>query len=482
MTTRTSIQRRLVALTMLTSTAVLILTGAALIIYDAVSFRRTLVAALNTRAAILAVNSSAALDFDNPEDASQVLAALKTDPHAVAAALYDARGRLFASYPEVPPSGAIPATPLATGARFEENSLVVFQPILDQGRKLGTICLRSDLRVLRARQRIYVLVVLLAIIGSMGVAFALSSWLQRSITRPIQALALAARRVSEDKDYSIRAEVTSLDELGVLTNAFNEMLNEIQRRDLEIRQLNTDLERRVAIRTAELEATNRELEAFTYSVSHDLRAPVRHVAGFADLLEKKAHAVLDDIGRRYLNNIADSAKRMGNLIDDLLMFSRMARSELQATRVSLDKLLGEVIRELEPELKGRKVDWQIGALPTVQADPAMLRLVLTNLVSNAVKYTSPRPEARIEIRAEEQDGETVVSVRDNGVGFDMEYLPKLFGVFQRLHAAEEFEGTGIGLANVRRIVYRHGGRTWAEGQVDHGATFYFSLPELAEAA
>jgi light-regulated signal transduction histidine kinase (bacteriophytochrome) len=260
------------------------------------------------------------------------------------------------------------------------------------------------------------------------------------------------------------------------------MLHEIQRRDLEIRQLNSDLERRVAGRTAELEATNRELEAFTYSVSHDLRAPVRHVAGFCELLEKRSSATMDDIGRRYLGNIADAAKRMGALIDDLLLFSRMGRSELQSSRVSLESLLAEVIRELEPETQGRNVVWKIGSLPEVQADPSMLRVVLTNLVANALKYTGPRPEARIEIGAEVRDSEIVVSVRDNGVGFDMAYHSKLFGVFQRLHSAEEFEGTGIGLANVRRIVHRHGGKTWAEGQVDHGATFFFSLPELEEAA
>ena len=484
---RTTIQRRLVTLMMVTSTAVVVLTGVAMILYDSVSFRRNMLAGVGTRAAILSANSTAALTFDNPEDAKHVLAALKSDSHTIAAALYDTEGRVFATYPATPRSGAVPGHAPAPGSRFDRSSAFVAQPVLDEGRVLGTIFIRSDLEVLWARQRMFALVVALATLGSLAVAFALSTWLQRQITKPIRALGETARSVSERKDYSLRATVTSADEVGVLTNAFNDMLHEIERRDLAIRQLNTDLERRVAARTVELEATNRELEAFTYSVSHDLRAPVRHIAGFSDLLEKKAQASLDETGRRYLANIADSAKRMGNLIDDLLMFSRMARSELQATPVPLDKLVGEVIKELEPELRHRTVRWRIGALPMVHADPAMLRLVLTNLVSNAVKYTGPRAEAEIEIGAEHKDGECVVSVRDNGVGFDMAYASKLFGVFQRLHGADEFEGTGIGLANVRRIVHRHGGRTWAEGQVGHGATFYISLPEaspteIAEAA
>jgi signal transduction histidine kinase len=479
---RATIRRKLVTLTMLTSTVALVLAGGAIILYNAKSFRTSLVAGMNTRAAILAANSTAALVFDNPEDAKQVLAALKSDPRTVAAALYDAHGRLFASYPAKPPKDAIPPTPLPEGNLFESSSIVVTQPVMVEGRKLGTISVRSDLRQLWSRQRMDAFVVLLAVLASLGVTFALSTWLQRGITRPIKALGEAARRVSEERDYSVRAEVMSRDEVGVLTQAFNGMLQEIQGRDREIRKLNADLERRVALRTAELESTNRELEAFTYSVSHDLRAPVRHISGFSDLLLRRSGAQLDELGTRYVNNIVESAGRMGNLIDDLLSFSRMGRQELQATTLELDQLVAEVIHDLEPETQGRTIHWQVGELPVVHADPAMLRQVLTNLLSNAVKYSAPRAEARIEVSAEDVAGETIVSVRDNGVGFEMAYVAKLFGVFQRLHGADEFEGTGIGLANVRRIVHRHGGRTWAEGEVDRGATFHFSLPRLAEAA
>jgi signal transduction histidine kinase len=285
------------------------------------------------------------------------------------------------------------------------------------------------------------------------------------------------RRVEQnlrDSRDQLAKEVEERRVLNVeLEHSRDRLAKEVEQR----RVLNVELEKR----SDELQAINQELEAFAYSVSHDLRAPVRHMAGFAELLQKHAGGVLDEKGRRHLGMILESAQRMGQLIDDLLAFSRIGRAETHKTLVSLEQLVQEAVSEVAPETQGRELVWRVGALPLCYGDRSMLRLVLVNLLSNAVKFTRTRPQPEIEIGLTGYDpDQVVVFVRDNGVGFNMKYLNKLFGVFQRLHPQEAFEGTGIGLATVQRIVHRHGGRVWAEGAVDQGATFYFSLPKSKE--
>ena len=279
------------------------------------------------------------------------------------------------------------------------------------------------------------------------------------------------------EEFPIDASISQVDVGG--HKIFTAVIRDITQRkraEEELLRLQGNLERRVHERTADLAAANQELEAFGYSVSHDLRAPLRHVTGFVELLEKHAGPTLDEKGKRYVKTIQEASRRMGSLIDDLLTFSRIGRATLQQTEVDLRTIVDEVILQFADQTVGRRVEWKIGPLPRLLGDNVLLHDVMMNLLGNALKYSRMRDPAVIEIGSREENGEFVCFCRDNGIGFDMKFVDKLFGVFQRLHRAEEFEGTGIGLASVRRIIQRHGGRTWAEGVVNRGATIYFSFP------
>ena len=881
------IQRKLMVIILLTSGAVLLLTCLSFFTYEFLTFRQTMVRQASTIGKIVADNSTAALAFQNTDDAKEILNALKAEPHIVAVGLYDKDGKLFSKYPANLPDTAFPDAPAADGYRFGRSHLDGFQPIAQGGKRVGTLYLRTDLGAIYERFRLYGLIVVLVVAVSFLLAYTLSTILQKQISRPILALAETAKAISERRDYSVRATKLGRDELGLLTDAFNQMLDQIheqnqalrqnevqlqtiienlgeglvvsnpegrllhfnrtalelhgfasldecrrhltefaaifelstidgtilpldqwplarilrgeQLRDLEvrIRRIGSDLRRIfsyggvlvrnpagratiavvtmsditerkrmdevraqlaaivessddaiisktpkgvitswnrgaeklfgysaqeaigqpmlilfppdrageeaeilarigrgenidhvetvrvskdgkrldvsmtispigdnqgrvvgvsqivrditerkleqarvqfralfeslpglflvltpnleiVAVSDAYLQATmtkrealigrglfdifpdnphdstatgvanlrasldrvrqnavpdtmgiqkydvrrpdgsfeerfwspinspvlspdrrleyiihrvedvtdfvrkktlppagdhglrarmeqmeaevfrssqavqsanqqlqaiNAELETFSYSVSHDLRAPLRHIDGFAELLRKHLEPVMDEKGRRYMKTISDSAKRMGQLIDELLVFSRMGRGELHLVDLDQDALVAEVIREGGFQ-KNAAIDWRIASLPHVQADPVLLRQVWFNFIDNAVKYSGKSPSPRIDIdcRIDPATGGREFFVRDNGAGFDMQYADKLFGVFQRLHSTAEFEGNGIGLANVRRIVQRHGGRTWAEGRVGEGAVFYFSLPAVKPAS
>jgi PAS domain S-box-containing protein len=883
----TPIRRKLIVIILLTSGAVVLLTCASFFTYEFWTFRQSMVRQASTIGKIVADNSTAALAFQNTDDAKEVLNTLKAERHIVAAGLYTEDGKLFSKYPANRPDAAFPAAPAEDGYRFENAHLDGFQPVVQDGKRIGTLYLQADLGALYERFRLYSLIVILVIAVSFLLAYLLSAVLQKQISRPILALAETAKAISERRDYSVRAKKLGRDELGLLTDAFNQMLDQIHEQnqtlrrnelqlqtiienlgeglvvsslegqllsfnraalalhgfatleesrrhlaefatifelstidgvilpleqwplarilrgeplrdwEVRIRRIKSDWQRifnyggvlvrdaagrpimavvtisditerkrleesRVRLaaivessddaiisktpegiitswnhgaekvfgysaeeaigqpmlmlfprdRTGEeaeiltrigrgedidhfetvrvrkdgkqievsitispiedsqgrvvgvsqiarditerkleqarlqfralfeslpglflvltpdlkimavsdaylqatmtkreeilgrglfevfpdnpndpaasgvsnlrasldrvrknavsdtmaiqkydvrrpdgvfeerywspvnspvlgpdrrpeyiihrvedvtefvrkkqqplagesglrarmeqmeaeifrssqavqsanqqLQATNAELESFSYSVSHDLRAPLRHIDGFAELLRKHADSVIDEKGRRYIKTISDSAKRMGQLIDELLVFSRMGRAELHVVELDQDALVAEIIGE-NGFRKKDAIDWNIASLPRVQADPVLLRQVWFNLIDNAVKYSGKSASPRIEIggRLDPKTNELEFFVRDNGAGFDMQYADKLFGVFQRLHSMAEFEGTGIGLANVRRIVQRHGGRTWAEGHVGKGAVFYFSLPVIKPAS
>jgi len=288
------------------------------------------------------------------------------------------------------------------------------------------------------------------------------------------------------QDYIIKGQVDSEKLLKSIIYSFErsrlnrELKTQIEARMLAEREtlkLNSELEQRIHDRTAQLEIVNTELEAFSHSVSHDLRAPLRHINGFAEILKEEFGDQLPEKARSYLNVIEDAAKKMNRLIDDLLNLSRTNRTELKKSAVKMKQVLDEAISEVGLLLENRTVDFQISELPEVIGDYNLLRMVWINLLDNAIKYTRPRKKAVIKIDCKKEKKEYIFCIRDNGVGFDMQYADKLFGVFQRLHAEDEFEGNGIGLSNVRRIISRHHGRTWAEAELDKGAAFYFSLPE-----
>jgi signal transduction histidine kinase len=479
---RGSIASKLTGLTTLVSAAALLLACAAFGLYDRTTNRATTVRNLSVQAQIVGSNSVSALLFNDPPTAGVTLSALRAVPSIVAADIYTLDGERFAHYQRDGTSGTYSPDPIPSNdsdtVRFDAQQIALVRRIMFHEKPVGAVAIRSDFSELNARRGQYIGLAAVVLMVSLVAALLMSWFSQRSISRPIVRLADLTRTIAHDEDYSVRAPATTgADEIAVLTEGFNGMLLQIQQRDTSLQAARQELEARVRQRTAELEAVNAELEAFSYSVSHDLRAPLRHVTGFASLLEARAKDRLDAQCSRYVQTISQAANRMGQLIDDLLAFSRIGRGQLVRRTVRLNDLVREARDEVTFGLTNRDIEWQIADLPAVEGDPAMLRLVMINLLSNAVKYTSPRPHARIEIGADAAtNGEVIVFVRDNGVGFDMQYVGKLFGVFQRLHGTDEFEGTGIGLANVRRIVNRHGGRVWAEGAVDQGATFYVALP------
>jgi signal transduction histidine kinase len=468
----TPIRRKLTTMMLVTSGVVLVLTCIIFVGYELLTYRRSALQQLATLAEIIAGESTGAVAFDNQRDATEILGALKAERHIVAACLYDKEGRVFSRYPADAPDAWFPARPAADGFQFVDGYLVGYTPVVQVrgSERFGTLYLRSDMEAMYARLRLYVGISLLAVLVVSIVAFLLSRVFQRQISEPIFALAETAKAVSNQRDYSVRATKHGADELGVLTDAFNHMLAQIQ-------EQNAVLEKRVRERTAELEAANSELEAFCSSAAHDLRTPLRVITGFADVLLDPRARIPEADAQRYIKMIRQGSGQMSELIHDLLAFSRLGRQELLRQPVDLAQLCREAYSDLAGEYTHREVELRLNALSQAEGDPALLKVVFVNLLSNAVKYTRPRKNPVIEV------GETssktaagpVYYVRDNGVGFDMRDADKLFGVFQRLHHAHEFEGTGVGLATVRRIVTRHGGAIWAESAPEQGATFYFTL-------
>jgi len=484
------IQQKLTAMLVLISGLVLLLTAAAFAGYQYWSLRERTLDALAVRGRIIAANTTASLAFANVADARELLSALRVDPHIVAAVLYDKGGHEFAAYPANVAADAVPAVPGPDGYRFERGLLVGFQPVVQAGsQRLGTLYLASDLKAIYDTFRLSGIIGLAVLAVALLAAYLLSHVLQGTISQPILALAETAKAVSTRQDYSVRAPKLGEDELGVLTDAFNQMLGRIEDQKNELQRYAAELERRVEARThelqerneslrrnaAELLAANTELDAFAYSVSHDLRAPLRSIDGFSQVLLEDYAGKLDEAGQESLQRVRAASQRMGTLIDDLLKLARVTRAEIRTEDVDLSGMARDIVADLQRSTPERQVEFEIAPGLKARGDTRLLRVALDNLLRNSWKYTAKQPAPRVEFRSADANGGRTFMVRDNGAGFDMKYADKLFGVFQRLHAAADFEGTGIGLATVRRIINRHGGRIWAEGAVDQGATFYFTL-------
>jgi signal transduction histidine kinase len=476
---RSAISKKLTWMNVLVSAAALLSACIAFFAYDQYTFREDLIRNLSAQAEIIGSNSVSALTFNDPQSAANTLAALRTVPDIVSAGIVTPDGRLFARYarnPGVPPlqPGVLPAR--VQSHSFTDNEVLLRQPILFQGNQLGTVYIRSDLNERANRLRRYIAIAAAILLLSLLAALLVSGIFRRAVAEPIVQLAEVARTVSQERNYSIRAKPTGTrDEVAVLIDAFNDMLTQIQLRDTELQLAHAELERRVEERTRQLVAANRELEAFSYSVSHDLRGPLEVINGFSHILLVEHGGNLDQAAHDHVQQISAATQRMAELIDDLLNLSRVSTTGMHRETVDLAAMarsIGDQLCRREPT---RKVEFIIHHCSPVQGDSRLLRIVMENLFRNSWKYTSNRELARIEFGCEERVGRAAYFVRDNGAGFDTKLADRLFKPFQRLHATSEFPGTGIGLATVQRIIARHGGEVWAEGAVDKGATFYFTL-------
>jgi PAS domain S-box-containing protein len=596
------ITKKLRLVIILTSSVILLVGSIMFITYELVVVKQSAIRSYVSTTQMIGANCSGSLLFDVPEDAQDVLAAVRAEPSILFAAVYRTNGALFASFPATDPSLPLRLETLEPSLRVKGRELTVLQNIYDQRGRIGVCYLRASLADVYDRVNLYSFLTGLVLLGAFFAGFVVSRPFQASIVQPLLELAATARRVTEDRDYSVRARKHGNDEVGVLTDAFNQMLRQIHEREVALReseeryrslvsamtsvvwtadaegkfvtpqpsweaytgqtwkdysgwgwlkavheedragvermwkaavvsqkiyeadgrvwnnlagyysyfaaravpltnqdgtvrewvgtitdidaqrkaeekihQLNAELEERVVQRTAQLAESNKELEAFTYSVSHDLRAPLRHIVGFGNLLKEEYGPRLPDGASEYLNRMIQGARNMGQLVDDLLNLARVGRQELNMQVANLNSILDELVRDFTMDQKDRVIRWKIEPLPLVECDPGLIKQVYANLLSNAVKYTRTRNEAVIEVGVLRQQSYPVFFVRDNGVGFSMKYVDKLFGVFQRLHRSEDFEGTGVGLATVHRIITKHGGRVWVEAELDKGATFYFTL-------
>jgi signal transduction histidine kinase len=475
-----SIAQRLGRINMVASGIALLVAGVALGVYDFITFRQSILEKQSLEAQIVGANTVTALTFDDVAAAERTLGALRAEPRVEGAAVYRPDGQLFAAYLRSDVTGTLvlprDSRRDAEWSRFDRlETLHLVRPVVLDRKPIGFVYIRSDLNDAVDRLVGYGLIVAAVLLVALAASQLVSRMSRRAIAEPITELAALATKFSAEHDYSVRAHPTGSGELLLLIGAFNEMLGQIQARDRSLQESRDLLEQRVRERTAALDASNQELEAFCYSVSHDLRSPLRAIDGFSQALLEDLEGKLDENATEHLMRIRAATQRMGMLIDDLLSLSRITRNDFVRKRVDLSALARGVCEDLCAAQPDRRVSCHIQDGLEAVADPRLIRQVLENLLGNAWKFTSKQADARIEFGRVPTAGGTAFVVRDNGAGFDPAYAGRLFGVFQRLHSMTEFPGTGVGLAIVERIIKRHGGRVWAEAAVGSGASFFFTL-------
>ena len=480
-----SISDKLMRMTLLVGGVSLLLAYISFLLYDLYSLRQQLMSSMATEANIVGANSVTALMFDDKQAAETTLSALRNSPQIRAAVIIRPDGSEFARYMRNP----APQFQLNEHLALSESEhfwtkgrdILLGSRIRFQGGWVGSVYLLAETSgVARSIER-FGLISAGMLLVCFVIALLATSTIRHLVSDPLTDLARTAQVVTRERDYSVRARIPpSSDELSFLVKSFNEMLDQIQERDRALESSRAELELRVDERTAELSATNRELEAFSYSVAHDLRGPLQHINNIGFLLQHSASGSLNAEGRMLIDRLLEGSKRMSVLIDDLLNLSRASSHPLHRRPIDLSHIVDTVAATLQAEKDGRSVRFSIARGAHVFADEGLMQVVLDNLIGNAWKYTSKAPSATIEFGYNDDNGETVFFIRDNGAGFNPRYADRLFRPFQRLHSQSEFTGTGVGLATAYRIITRHGGKIWAEGDVDKGATFYFTVPYTGE--
>jgi signal transduction histidine kinase len=449
--------------------------------YDLYTLRKDLISSLTTEAGIVGENSVTALVFDDQQAADSTLSALENSPQIRWAVIERADGSVFARYDRGGPGQPGLNASLGRGQTLaywtNGTNILLGRRIRFKGSDLGAVYLLAETSELAHRATQFGLLSALILALCYVIAVFATRTIRHLIAGPLTELAGTAQVVSRERDYSIRAPMPNgSDELAFLVRSFNEMLEQIQQRDRALEESRNALEQRVRERTADLTEANKELEAFSYSVAHDLRGPLQHITNIAFLLQRSSAAGLSADDRALIEKLVGSTDSMAALIDDLLNLSSATSTPLRRTAIDLSRMAETILQTLEAEDESRQAQFTVAQGARVIADEGMMHIVLENLLRNAWKYTSKVALTGIEFGIAEEAAGTVYFVRDNGAGFNPRYSDRLFRPFQRLHSQSEFPGTGIGLATALRIVTRHGGRIWAEGQVDHGAVFFFTLP------